>query len=62
MRCGSRRRITAEGNILAWDSKKCQGSAGVEEQGMQTVGPPGTWEVLSSPLNESGVGEPGISS
>jgi len=39
---------------MAW----FEGSAGVEEQGMFTGGPPGTWEPLSFPPTTEWCGKP----
>jgi len=38
MRCGSRRLITSGRPHPGMNQQECQGSAGVEEQGMQTLG------------------------
>lgn len=39
---------------MAW----LKGSVGVEEQGMYTGGPPGTWEALSFPPSDQRLGKP----
>jgi len=51
--------LPAEGNILAWVSKSARVPPGSKSRACRHWGPPGTWEVLSSPPNDLRSGRAG---